>query len=177
MEKRYKTIWVGALIGLLIGILSTFLFEAIQKSIPILFPLGILKSIFNINVLEWMGVSPFFILIHLLSWILVGILFGIIISFVKKKLKENKRIDKIFIGLIILEIIILSISPFLKMPVDVCTRPSFLNPFVLHETFMLPAFHQMNMLFYPIIDLLILTIITYLIYLGINKLKKSKHKK
>ncbi len=89
-----------------------------------------------------------------------------------KMRNELKTADKIFIGLILLEIIVLGVSPFLKMPVSVCTSPSFLNPFGLHETCILPAFKQMNMLFYPMADLLILTIITYLIYLGMNKYKK-----
>jgi len=105
-----------------------------------------------------------------------------------KKIKLKKT-DKIFILIILLELIsLILIYFFLTYPCPsnyTCNRYSFLNPFgynvvcpdtshLLVDALCHPRPHQ---LFYLFTDLLILTIITYLIYLGINKLKKSKSKK
>ncbi len=97
---RSKVVWVGGIIGLLIGIVSACLFEAIGKSLIFLYPLGFFESNFNMNILEWVGVSPSFILLHIISWVLLGLMVGLIIYKIGKS--KMKKAHIIFILIILL---------------------------------------------------------------------------
>jgi hypothetical protein len=90
-----------------------------------------------------------------------------------------KKIDKIFVGLILLEIVILIIHllflrEFIVVACDI-TDYSLLNPFLVSSSnCLLPAFKPIfNPFIYLIIDILILTIISYIIYLVIRKIRKK----
>lgn len=94
-----------------------------------------------------------------------------------KKIKL-KKIDKIFIGLILLEIITLLVTLLFFRTITIsntCNIWSFTNPFGFHKEDLIcgQAFTTiLNPIIYQLTDLLILTIIIYIIYLVINKLKK-----
>ncbi len=97
------------------------------------------------------------------------------------KIKLRKA-DKVFIGLIIIETIFLLITLLFFKTIQIsntCNFWSFLNPLGFHGDVLCgQAFTIIsNPLIYQFTDLLILTIVTYIIYLIVNKLKKSKLKK
>lgn len=90
-----------------------------------------------------------------------------------------KKVDKIFVGLIIIEVIFLSIIGIFWNTVywpTPCTTPDFFHPFGREmapgTVCILVVAPTLNPLIYWIWYLLILTTITYLIYLAVNKLKK-----
>lgn len=173
--------FIGAIVGLLIGVFSTILFETTQRGLNILFPLGVLKTHLGLDTWEWVAVTPIFILIHIFSWVLIGILFVILfelIIMIMKLIKKQDKIHRIFIYAILIEIIITTILfyfPKAYYPTP-CNLPNFFHPFgteVLPGTLCIQVLAPgPSPLFFFSEYILCLTIISYFIYLIYTGLKK-----
>ena len=92
--------------------------------------------------------------------------------------KKMRKRDKIFLKIIVSEIILFIIGYFIKFYYSTpCSAPDFLHPFGKDATGQLciQVIHQApSPLFYLMPYMIALTLVLYLIYLGIKKIKKRK---
>ena len=187
---KNKSILIGGIIGLIIGIMTTILLNMLSYTSggTTYFSRGILFKIVNpLFVFQYLGfgLTRSFLLAGLIAfvlWTLIGILIGVTVKKFNNSLNniskgKLKKTSKVFIILIILEIIFVILLSFFKVGwPSPCVTPNFFHPF---GTEMAPGTGCIQVitpaptsLFYLMQYLLILTIIIFLIYLGINKLNK-----
>lgn len=85
-----------------------------------------------------------------------------------------KKTQKIFSGILIIELILVIILSFVKISWPNACTPDLLNPFGRTADACAQVITQtLSPLFYIIADLLILTIIAYIIYSASKKIKKK----
>ena len=82
--KLNKAIWIGALIGLIVGLINLFL---AKTKLTLVYPIALaLKYITNCSGPCW-GLILYSGILTLLIWILIGLFIGVMI---KNKLKNKK---------------------------------------------------------------------------------------
>lgn len=90
---KNKFVFVGGIVGLLIGIFGIMLMEKVKfLGIIIAWPVVFLgKFISYIDSNFWRSLGPLVIFLNILLWILIGLIIGLIISKIKRKKKDEQK--------------------------------------------------------------------------------------